>query len=132
MRSKYSRDDYLYYANHTAKLVRKQWMDIVDHDGKWAKAKEEQDAKEIWAVSFYLKQEAIEPLEWKAPENLFKPSMIKPPNLELKKPPKHLEELLRGALQILRELTHLSEHPTLMEDMRGALMEDEFKPTIQP
>ncbi|GKB60174.1 reverse transcriptase domain-containing protein [Tanacetum coccineum] len=35
MKSKYSRNDYLYCANHTAKLVREQWVDTIDHDGKW-------------------------------------------------------------------------------------------------
>ncbi|GKD55093.1 hypothetical protein Tco_1288480, partial [Tanacetum coccineum] len=34
MRSKYSRDDYLYYADHTLKLIQEQWVDTVDHDGK--------------------------------------------------------------------------------------------------
>ncbi|GJY21914.1 DNA-directed DNA polymerase [Tanacetum coccineum] len=34
MKSKQSRDDYLYYADHTAKLVQEQWVDTVDHDGK--------------------------------------------------------------------------------------------------
>ncbi|GJZ87521.1 hypothetical protein Tco_0659131 [Tanacetum coccineum] len=67
-------------------------FNIVDHDGKWAEAEEEQDAKEIYAVSFYPKQESIEPLEWKAPENLFKPSMIKPPKLELKEPRRSTRE----------------------------------------
>ncbi|GJY39859.1 hypothetical protein Tco_0426223 [Tanacetum coccineum] len=33
----------------------------------------------------------VEPLEWKAPENRLKPSSIKPPKLELKELPKHLE-----------------------------------------
>ncbi|GJX40272.1 reverse transcriptase domain-containing protein [Tanacetum coccineum] len=32
MRSKYSRDDYLYYADHTLKLIQEQWVDTVDHD----------------------------------------------------------------------------------------------------
>ncbi|GKE36024.1 DNA-directed DNA polymerase [Tanacetum coccineum] len=34
MKSKHSRDDYLYCANHTAKLVREQWVDTINHDGK--------------------------------------------------------------------------------------------------
>ncbi|GJV97193.1 hypothetical protein Tco_1548770 [Tanacetum coccineum] len=33
MRSKYSHDDYLYYADHIAKLVLEQWVDTVDHKG---------------------------------------------------------------------------------------------------
>ncbi|GJT58182.1 zf-CCHC domain-containing protein [Tanacetum coccineum] len=33
MKSKHSRNDYLYRADHTAKLVQEQWVDTVDHDG---------------------------------------------------------------------------------------------------
>ncbi|GJV00837.1 hypothetical protein Tco_1330107 [Tanacetum coccineum] len=50
MKSKYSRDDYLYCADHTAKLIREQWMDTVNHDGKWNETEEEQDPKEVHAV----------------------------------------------------------------------------------
>ncbi|GKA29961.1 DNA-directed DNA polymerase [Tanacetum coccineum] len=32
MKSKHSRDDYLYCADHIAKMVQEQWVDIVDHD----------------------------------------------------------------------------------------------------
>ncbi|GJS14727.1 DNA-directed DNA polymerase [Tanacetum coccineum] len=35
MKSKHSRDDYLYCADHTAKLIQEQWVDTVNHDGKW-------------------------------------------------------------------------------------------------
>ncbi|GJW49713.1 reverse transcriptase domain-containing protein [Tanacetum coccineum] len=41
MKSKYSRDDYLYCADHTAKIVRGQWVDIITHDGEWVEAEEE-------------------------------------------------------------------------------------------
>ncbi|GJR38135.1 reverse transcriptase domain-containing protein [Tanacetum coccineum] len=34
MKSKHSRDDYLYCANHTFKLVQEQWVNIVNHDGE--------------------------------------------------------------------------------------------------
>nr|GEX49771.1 hypothetical protein [Tanacetum cinerariifolium] len=84
MRSKYSHDDYLYCADHTVKLVREQWVDTFDHDGKWVETEEDQDLEEVRAVSFYLNQEPTEPLEWKALENQLKPSMIKPLKLELK------------------------------------------------
>ncbi|GJT37951.1 hypothetical protein Tco_0937816 [Tanacetum coccineum] len=47
MKSKYSRDDYLYCADHTAKLIREQWVDTVNHDGKWNETEEEQDPKEV-------------------------------------------------------------------------------------
>ncbi|GJW59375.1 reverse transcriptase domain-containing protein [Tanacetum coccineum] len=35
IKSKHSRDDYLYCADYTAKLVQEQWVDTVDHDRKW-------------------------------------------------------------------------------------------------
>ncbi|GKB60234.1 reverse transcriptase domain-containing protein [Tanacetum coccineum] len=34
MKSKHSCEDYLYCADHTAKLVQEQWVDTIDHDGK--------------------------------------------------------------------------------------------------
>ncbi|GKE09635.1 DNA-directed DNA polymerase [Tanacetum coccineum] len=122
-------------------------------------AEEEQDPKEIWAVSFYPKQEPIKPLEWKAPENRLKPSMIKPPKLELKEPPEHLEyAFLQGDDQLSIVISSaLSAHKKakllkVLKNHKGAivwsiadikgidssfcthkiLMEDEFKPTIQP
>ncbi|GKD41962.1 reverse transcriptase domain-containing protein, partial [Tanacetum coccineum] len=61
MKSKHPRDDYLYYADHTAKLVQEQWT------------------------------EPVEPLEWKTPESRLKPSSVEPPELELKELPEHLK-----------------------------------------
>ncbi|GJY92961.1 DNA-directed DNA polymerase [Tanacetum coccineum] len=69
MKSKHSRDDYLYYADHTAKLVQEQWVDTVNHDGKWTEEEEEEDSNEVLAVSFYPRTEPVEPLEWKGLEN---------------------------------------------------------------
>ncbi|GJT40130.1 DNA-directed DNA polymerase [Tanacetum coccineum] len=34
MKSKHSRDNYLYCTDHTTKLVPEQWVDTVNHDGK--------------------------------------------------------------------------------------------------
>ncbi|GKA15029.1 hypothetical protein Tco_0694776 [Tanacetum coccineum] len=51
MKSKHSRDDYLYCVNHTAKLVQEQWVDTVNHDKKSEEEKEE-DSNEVFAVSF--------------------------------------------------------------------------------
>ncbi|GJT55177.1 reverse transcriptase domain-containing protein [Tanacetum coccineum] len=62
MKYKHSRDDYLYCADHTAKMIQEQWVDTP-----------------------------IEPLEWKAQENKLKPSSVEPPKLELKELPEHLE-----------------------------------------
>nr|GEU69040.1 hypothetical protein [Tanacetum cinerariifolium] len=50
-----------------------------------------EDSNEVQAVSFYPRTEFVEPLEWKALENWLKPSSIKPPRLELKELPEHLE-----------------------------------------
>nr|GEU61860.1 hypothetical protein [Tanacetum cinerariifolium] len=34
MKSNHSCEDYLYCADHTAKIIQEQWVDIVSHDGK--------------------------------------------------------------------------------------------------
>ncbi|GJU26764.1 reverse transcriptase domain-containing protein [Tanacetum coccineum] len=46
LRSRYSRDDYLYCSNHTTKLIQDQWVDTVDHDEKWIEIEEEDNPKE--------------------------------------------------------------------------------------
>ncbi|GJS06552.1 DNA-directed DNA polymerase [Tanacetum coccineum] len=69
IKSKHSRNDYLYCADHTAKLVQEQWIDKVNHDGEWTKEEEGDDLNEMLAVSFYSRTEPVEPLEWKALEN---------------------------------------------------------------
>ncbi|GJW31944.1 hypothetical protein Tco_0051976 [Tanacetum coccineum] len=159
MRSKHSRDDYLYCADHTAKIVREQWVDTVDHDGKWTESEEEGDSNEVQAVSFYLRAEPVEPLEWKASENRLKPSSIKLPELELKELPEHLEycflqennQLLvvissaLSTVEKVRLLEVLKNHKGAIAwsiaDIKGIdssfcthkiLMEDEFKPSVQP
>ncbi|GJT25888.1 hypothetical protein Tco_0895825 [Tanacetum coccineum] len=84
MKSKHSHDDYLYCADHTAKLVQEQWVDTVNHDGKWIEEEEEDDSNNALAISFYPRAEPVEPLEWKTPENRLKPSSVEPPELEIK------------------------------------------------
>nr|GEV78483.1 hypothetical protein [Tanacetum cinerariifolium] len=91
IRSTYSRDNYWYFANHTANLILEQWVDTFDHDGNWIEAEEEHNPGEIQAVSFYLRKEPTEPLEWKDPKNWLKPSITDPPKLELKELSKHLK-----------------------------------------
>nr|GEY88512.1 hypothetical protein [Tanacetum cinerariifolium] len=90
-KSKQSRDDYLYYIDHTAKLVQEQWVDTVDHDGECTQEEEERNSNEALVVSLYPRTEPIKPLEWKALENRLKPSSVEPPKLELKELPEHLE-----------------------------------------
>ncbi|GKD39379.1 DNA-directed DNA polymerase [Tanacetum coccineum] len=53
MKSKHSRDDYLYCADHTVKMVQEQWVNIVNHEGKWTEEEEEEDSNKALAVSFY-------------------------------------------------------------------------------
>ncbi|GJY49843.1 hypothetical protein Tco_0439799 [Tanacetum coccineum] len=113
MKSKHFRDDYLYCVDHTTKLVQEQWVDTVDHDGEWTEEEEGDDPNKVFAVSFYPRTKPVEPVEWKAPENRLKPSSMEPPKLELKELPEHLEDRL-----------------ILMYSQ--ILMEDEFKPSVQP
>nr|GEU29798.1 hypothetical protein [Tanacetum cinerariifolium]GEU29802.1 hypothetical protein [Tanacetum cinerariifolium] len=91
MKSVHSHDDYLYCVDHTVKLVKEQWVDTVHHDGEWVETNKKCNPEEIWAVSFYPRQEQVKPLEWKEPENRLKPSISEPPKLELKELPEHLE-----------------------------------------
>nr|GEW82392.1 putative reverse transcriptase domain-containing protein [Tanacetum cinerariifolium] len=133
-KSKHSRDDYLYCADQTANLIRGKWVDTIDHDGKWTKEEEDGDSNKVQAVSFYPRAEPVEPLDWKALENRLKPSSVEPPKLELKELPEHLEllEVLKnrkGALawsiaDIKRIDSYFYTHKILMED--------EFKPSVQP
>nr|GEX87640.1 RNA-directed DNA polymerase homolog [Tanacetum cinerariifolium] len=109
MKSKYSRDDYLYCADHTAKLVQEQWMDTVNHDGKWTKEEKEEDSNEVHAVSFYPRTEPVEPLEWKSLEKSMKPSSVEPPKHELKELPEHLETIKGRSPGVLRILKSLGE-----------------------
>ncbi|GJZ73590.1 reverse transcriptase domain-containing protein [Tanacetum coccineum] len=101
----------------------------------------------------------VEPLKWKTSENRLKPSSVEPPELELKELPKHLEyAFLRennkllvvissalSAIEKARLLEVLKNHKGAIAwsitDIKGIdssfcthkiLMEDEFKPSVQP
>ncbi|GKB94121.1 hypothetical protein Tco_0980258 [Tanacetum coccineum] len=116
---------------------------------------EEEDSNEALAVSFYPRTESVELLEWRASENLLKPSSVEPPTLELKELPEHLEYaflqeynqlpvVISSALSIVekaRILEVLQNHKGVIAwsitDIKGIdssfcthkiLMEDEFKP----
>nr|GEX29480.1 hypothetical protein [Tanacetum cinerariifolium] len=72
----------------------KMSIQLADRSIKYAIGTEEEegdDFNEVLAVSFYPWIESVEPLEWKSPENRLKPSSVKPPKLELKELPEHLE-----------------------------------------
>ncbi|GKA53193.1 DNA-directed DNA polymerase [Tanacetum coccineum] len=159
MKSKHYCNDYLYCADHTAKLVQEQWVETVNHDGKWTKEEEEEESNKVLAVSFSLRIEPVEPLEWKAPENQLKSSSVEPPKLELKELPEHLEYaflqennqlpvVISSALSTVEKARILE----VLRNHKGAiawsiadikridssfcthkiLMEDEFKPSVQP
>ncbi|GJW24000.1 hypothetical protein Tco_0037811 [Tanacetum coccineum] len=159
MKSKHSRDDYLYCADHTVKLVQEQWVDTINHDGKWTEEEEEEDSNKALAVSFYPKTEPVEPLEWKALENRLKPLGMEPPRPELKELREHLEYaflqennqlpvVISSALytdkktRLLEVLqNHKGEIAWSIADINGIdssfcthkiLMEDNFKPSVQP
>ncbi|GKA75858.1 hypothetical protein Tco_0782236, partial [Tanacetum coccineum] len=44
-------------------------LGAINHDGKWTEDEEEEDSNKALAISFYLRTEPVEPLEWKALEN---------------------------------------------------------------
>nr|GEV67991.1 DNA-directed DNA polymerase [Tanacetum cinerariifolium] len=90
-KSKHSHDDYLYCADHIVKMVQEQWVNIVNHDGKWTGEEEEEDSNKALAIFLYLRIKPVEPLEWKASKNRLKPSSVKPPKLQSKESPEHLE-----------------------------------------
>ncbi|GKA55031.1 reverse transcriptase domain-containing protein [Tanacetum coccineum] len=156
MKSMHFRDDYLYCADHTVKIVKEQWVDTIHHDGEWMEPNEKCNPEETRAVSFYPRQEQVKPLEWKAPENCLKPSVSEPLKLELKDLPKHLEyAFLQGDDQlpvVISSTLSIHEKAKVLEvlrnhkgviawsvtDIKGIdssfcthkiLMEDEYKPT---
>ncbi|GJS63053.1 DNA-directed DNA polymerase [Tanacetum coccineum] len=77
--------------NLLVKLVQEQWVNTVNHNGKWAEEEEEEDSNEVHSVSFYPRTKLVEPLEWKVPENRLKPSCVEPPKFKLKELPEHIE-----------------------------------------
>ncbi|GJX47479.1 hypothetical protein Tco_0272669 [Tanacetum coccineum] len=138
MKSKHSRDYYLYCANHTIKLVQEQWVDIVNHDGKWTEEEEGEDSNKALAVFFYPRTEPVEPLEWKALKDRQKPSS------ENNQLPVVISSALSSdkktrLLEVLRN--HKGAITWSIADIRGTdssfcthkiLLEDEFKPSVQP
>ncbi|GKD46351.1 reverse transcriptase domain-containing protein [Tanacetum coccineum] len=58
IKTKHSREDYLYCADHTVKLVQEQWVDTINHDSKWTEEEEEEDPSNALAVSFYPRTES--------------------------------------------------------------------------
>ncbi|GJT96222.1 hypothetical protein Tco_1091740 [Tanacetum coccineum] len=79
------------HAKGIGNMLVQHRKELLNHDGKWTEEDEEEDSNKALAVSFYLRTEPVEPLEWKASDNQLKPSSIEPPKLELKELPEHLE-----------------------------------------
>ncbi|GJY79356.1 hypothetical protein Tco_0485157 [Tanacetum coccineum] len=128
-------------------------------DRNWIDNKEEEEAEEVQAISFYPRKEQIKPLEWKIPKNRLKPSVDKPPKVELKSLPVHFEyAFLQGddkllvvissslsALQKGKLLKLLRSHKKAIawgiSDIKGIgpsfcthkiLMDEVYKPCVQP
>ncbi|GKB06691.1 DNA-directed DNA polymerase, partial [Tanacetum coccineum] len=131
IKSTYTRDDYLYCTDHTAKLIQEKWVDAVDHNEKWVETEEERNSEDVLAVSFYLKQELFEPLKWKVLENRLKPSATEPPKLELRELPEHLEYaslqdddqllvVISSALSAHKKTKLLEEFDIKIRDKKGA------------
>nr|GEZ48590.1 hypothetical protein [Tanacetum cinerariifolium] len=69
IKSKHSRDDYLYCTGHTVKMVQGQWVNTMNRDRKWTDEEEEEDSNKALAVCFYPRTEPVEPLKLRAPKN---------------------------------------------------------------
>ncbi|GKB46256.1 DNA-directed DNA polymerase [Tanacetum coccineum] len=144
---------------HEGKLSLRVGIDTINHNGKWTEEEEEENSNEALAVSFYPRIEPAEPLEWKAPDNRLKPSSVEPPKLESKELPEQpeyaflqennqLSVVISSALfavEKARLLEVLRNHKGAIAwnivDIKGIdssfcthkiLMDDEFKPSVQP
>ncbi|GJX22106.1 DNA-directed DNA polymerase [Tanacetum coccineum] len=119
-------------TDHMAKLIREQWVGIVDHDGEWIEAEEGRDSDELRAVSFY-------PRLTELPEHL-KYAFLQEDN--------QLPVVISSALSATekaRLLEVLRNHKGVIAwgimDIKGIdssfythkiLIEDEFKPSVHP
>nr|GFB44859.1 putative reverse transcriptase domain-containing protein [Tanacetum cinerariifolium] len=119
----------------------------------------EEDSNEVQAINFYPRTEGVKSFEWKSSRIRLKPLSVEPPKLELKELAEHLEyAFLQEKNQLLlvisfvlsivekaRLLKVLKHHKGAIAwsiaDIKGInssfcthkiLMEDEFKPTVQP
>ncbi|GJT74726.1 putative nucleotidyltransferase, ribonuclease H [Tanacetum coccineum] len=139
-------------------LTEKKYPLSQEMISKMLKKKLEVDHESSQAIEL-LRTEPVEPLEWKALENRLKLSNVKPPKLELKELPEHLEYAFlqenNQLLVVISSVLSTIEKTRLLEvlknhkgaiawsitDIKGIessfcthkiLMEDEFKPSVQP
>ncbi|GJS26381.1 putative nucleotidyltransferase, ribonuclease H [Tanacetum coccineum] len=133
MKSKHSREDYLYCFDHTAKLVQEQWVDTINHDKTWTDGEEEEDSNKALAVSFYPRAEP------ELPEHL-KYAFLQENNQLLVVISSALPTTEKGKLlEVLKN--HKGAISWSIANIKGIdssfcthkiLMEDEFKPSVQP
>nr|GEX05217.1 hypothetical protein [Tanacetum cinerariifolium] len=128
MRSRYSRDDYLYYADHTMKLVREQWVDTIDHDGKCIEVEEEQDPNEVRALEL---KELPEHLEYAFLQGDDQLPVVISSALSASKKIKLLEVLRNHKGAITWSIANIKGINSSFCTHK-ILIEDEFKPTVQP
>ncbi|GJU55751.1 DNA-directed DNA polymerase [Tanacetum coccineum] len=133
MKSKYSRDDYLYYADHTTKLIREQWVDIVDHDGKWVEAEEDGDLNEVQAHQ--TTRARVEGIT-RTPRIRLPPGKQLTPNSHVLRVIHHREsqasEVLKNYMgSIAWSIAYIKGFDSSFSTHK-ILMEDEFKPSVQP
>ncbi|GJY11232.1 reverse transcriptase domain-containing protein [Tanacetum coccineum] len=87
---------------------------------------EGEDSNKSLTVSFYLRTEPVEPLEWKAPEDRLKPSSVEPPKLELKELPEHLDDQLKPSSADHNQLLVVISS-ALSSDKKTRLLEEVIK-----
>nr|GEV64285.1 hypothetical protein [Tanacetum cinerariifolium] len=122
-KSKHSHDDYLYYADHTAKLVQEQWVDTVNHNGKWTEEYEEGDSNNALT-------ELPEHLEYTfLQENNQLPVVISSALSTDEKT--RLLEVLRNHKGVIAWSIADIKGIKLSFCTHKILMEDEFKPSVQ-
>ncbi|GJY73827.1 hypothetical protein Tco_0478258 [Tanacetum coccineum] len=133
MKSKHSRDDYLYCADHTAKLVQEQWVDTVNHDGEWTEEEEGDDSNEVLAVSFYPRTEPELPehLEYAFLQENNQLLVVISSALSTVKKTRLLEVLRNHKGAIAWSITGIKGIDSSFGTHK-ILMEDEFKPSVQP
>ncbi|GKB57010.1 hypothetical protein Tco_0913196 [Tanacetum coccineum] len=122
MKYKCSRNDYLYCADHTAKLIREKRVDTINNDKEWIETKEGRDSVEMKELPEHLEYAFLQ-------EDNQLPVVISSALYAAEKP--MLLEVLRnhkGAIawsiaDIKRINSSLCTHKILKED--------EFKPSVQ-
>ncbi|GJS73937.1 putative nucleotidyltransferase, ribonuclease H [Tanacetum coccineum] len=120
MKSKHSHDDYLYYADHTAKLIQEQWVDTVNHDGKWTEKEEEEDSNKALVVSLYPR---TDPEDNQLPV-VISSALTTDEKTRLLEVHRNYKGAIAWSIANIKGISSFCTHKILMED--------EFKPCVQP